>query len=390
MPGGVRGPPAGNTDGTLCPAGTELDQGGSNGSSYCVQTGVYLSLQQLENGRAYRIVSRTHGQLYFNADGTLAEVSDRFRREPKDSPKREDTLRLSYDGTHQLVRAEDDYGRRYSFEYERDAKKPTYGLLTSVKDFGTGGAQRHVDYEFDSADPAARLLRKVRLPEVDALQPGQTDAALVTPEIAYDYVPAPPSPSAPLHGPLGGARLRSVRLPQYLAAAIPRFTIDYDPPTARVKTITVPNTKGAPSLLYAFGATLASSHAFLAATATVMPPWGRVLTYSLTSEGRTGTLENGSGVPTFLAPAPAAGFPSTDLVAVSRTPKTMWGYEADGRLKSVVQPDGGGATLYLRENRRAFRAGDAVEDRPHGRRRRRPVDDERDGRHHGLAGQPAA
>ncbi|HTS01980.1 MAG TPA: DUF6531 domain-containing protein, partial [Thermoanaerobaculia bacterium] len=339
-------PPAGITDGTMCPAGTELDQSGSNGSSYCAQTGVYLSLQQLENGRAYRIVSRTHGQLYFNADGTLAEVSDRFRREPKDSPKREDTLRLSYDGTHHLVTAEDDYGRRYSFEYERNAKKPTYGLLVSVKDFGAGGEQRHVDYEFDTDDPASRLLRKVRLPEVEALQPGQSDTASVIPEIAYEYASAPTSASAPLHGKLGDARLSSVTLPPFLGSTVPRFTIDYDPSTARVKTITVPNTKGTPSLRYVFDVTLAATHAFLAATATVTPPWGRVLTYTLTPEGRASTLENGSGVPTFLAPAPAAGFPSPTVVPVSTTPETRWDYEADGKLRSVVQADGGGTVLF--------------------------------------------
>lgn len=345
--------PPGITDGRMCPPDTELDPGPASagqsdqeGTSYCVQKGVYLHLQQLENGRAYRIVSRTHSQLYFNADGSLAEVSDRFRREPKGSAKRENTLRLSYDGTRHLVAAEDDYGRRYSFEYERDPQKATYGLLTSMKDFGKGGAQRRVEYGFDTADPETRLLRKVRLPQVEALPPGQTDPVPMTPEIAYEYVSSPPSASAPLHDKLGNARLKSIALPKFLELTVPRVTIDYDPSTARVKTVTVPNTKGVLALHYGFDASPAPSHPFLAATATVTPPWGRVLTYTLTPEGRISTFENGSAVPTFLAPTPAAGFPSTSLVPVSRTPKTTWDYEADGKLKSVVAPDGGGTNLF--------------------------------------------
>jgi RHS repeat-associated protein len=351
-------PIAGVTDGAMCPADTELDRSGPNGSSYCVQKGVYLSLQQLENGRAYRIVSLTHGQLYFNADGTLAEVSDRFRREPKDSTKRENTLRLSYDGTHHLVTAEDDYGRRYTFEYERDpGKTATYGLLKWVKDFGTGAAQRHVDYEFDSADPGSRLLLKVHLPQVDALQPRQSDPAPVIPEVDYGYVSTPPSASAPLHDKLGNARLRSLTLPQFLDSTVPRFTIDYDSATGRVQTITVPNTKGALSLLYSFDATFGASHAFLADSVTVTPPWLRARKYSLSPEGRISTLADVAGVPTFLAPAPAAGFPSPNLTASSRTPTTRWTYKTDGKLESVVAPDGGTTTLsYDRDGTRLERA----------------------------------
>ncbi|MEO8055361.1 MAG: Ig-like domain-containing protein, partial [Acidobacteriota bacterium] len=340
--------PPGTGDGRKCPPETELDGGGTdlNGTSYCIPKGLYLNLQRLQNGKAYRIVTQSHGLVYFNEDGTLAEVSDRFRREPKGSTTRENTLRLTYDGTRHLVSAEDDYGRRYAFDYGRDPKKKeTYGLLTSLKDFGTLGAQRKVSFEFDTADPESRRLLKVKLPEVDALQPGQNEPSAVTPEIAYAYDPSSVSASAPLHDKLGTTRLKSVTLPQFLDAAAPRFELAYDPATGRVKTLTVPNSTGALVLPYAFDPTPAPSHPFLASGVKVTPPWGRVLTYKLTPEGRIDTFENGSNIPTFAAPEPAAGFPSASLAPASKTPKTKWGYELDGRVNRVVAADGGETNL---------------------------------------------
>lgn len=147
-------------DGGEPPAGFDDDPSGS----YFVPRGLYLRLQKLSAEQGWRLLSREHHSLFFDARGRLVAFSDRHRRNaPVD--EQGSTIRFRYDTFGQLVGIKDDLGRNYRLEYFEDPRPeddggdgPRYGLLEKITDF----IDRTVEYEY-SED---RTLDKVLLVEV--------------------------------------------------------------------------------------------------------------------------------------------------------------------------------------------------------------------------------
>ena len=327
-----------------CPDGAEKDPEGS----YCVPKGVYVQLQKLDLGEGYHLIGRNHEQVYFDANGRIREISDRFRRTKSSSPALpENTLKLDYDFAGNLAGVTDDQGRRFVFTYGTDPAVSEYGLLKSITDF----AGRKVQYTFDSAN---RTLTSVALPQVDFVVPqgdGSFTPSTDTPAIDYSYDPPKGvggSSSAPLHAEFAKLRLGGMKLPAFVAggARPERVRFEYDSTTGRVTAVAVPNrdnvnTAGT-GLSWSFDATLQGGHPAIAQKVRVTSPWGYGTSYEIDSDGNPTVIE-GDGVETFVAPAPKPGFPSTASREIT-FPRTEIKYDQspkDGRISKVVRPDKG-------------------------------------------------
>ena len=308
--------------------------------------GVYVQLQKLDLGEGYHLIGRNHEQVYFDANGRIREISDRFRRTKSSSPALpENTLKLDYDFAGNLAGVTDDQGRRFVFTYGTDpAVSDKYGLLKSITDF----AGRKVQYTFDSAN---RTLTSVALPQVDFVVPqgdGSFTPSTDTPAIDYSYDPPKGvrgSSSAPLHAEFAKLR-RGMKLPAFVAggARPERVRFEYDS-TTRVTAAAVPRSTmytAGTGLSWSFDATLQGGHPAIAQKVRVTSPWGYGTSYEIDSDGNPTVIE-GDGVETFVAPAPKPGFPSTASREIT-FPRTEIKYDQspkDGRISKVVRPDKG-------------------------------------------------
>jgi RHS repeat-associated protein len=302
----------------VCPTGTEEDTLGS----YCAPEGLYLRLQRL--GKGWRLIGRTNDTAVFDEGGRLTEISDRFRRGEPDPTKQGSTLRLLRDPAGQLAEVEDDLGRSYAFRYHEDPADARFGLLRELEDFDG----RKVAFTYDgSATASSRKLLEVELPQV------QTAGGLATPKLTYDYATSTLTNDAPHHGPdFSPLRLIGFKQPTGTGTTEPRLLFDYDPPTGRVKTVSVPGSQN-PSQRVAWTLTTPGATAAPAAQVTVTQPFGHVVTHDL-PQGRLTKL-------TESAPALLDGDPTPPIGALptSQTLETTYGYLTDGRLETVTFPD---------------------------------------------------
>lgn len=308
-----------------CPDGFEAD----GGSGVCVQKGVYLRMVSEDGG--YRVFGPDFGSLVFDERGRLREVRDRLRRDARKAEDQGNTLLLQRDPTGQLLSAEDELGRVYSFEYDDtpyDAQgkvRPNFGLLEKIVDRGDGSAasRRTIEYVFDSA--GKRLLMEVRLPEVRLVRTGGALSGPVTPTLKYAYAPEALAPGAPVHGEFGKVRVKGFRVP---GALEDRVSFQYDPSSGRVSEVQVPGgskwTLSGPSA------------AGPAQSAIITEPTGLVTELELKEDGAS--EPDGRIHRTTAKDVPV----TTVLPSFGTTPKSVvtgYRYLPDGRLFEVTNDD---------------------------------------------------
>jgi len=321
------------------PDGWEADPN----SGYAVPKGLYARIVKEGGGRGWMLLGRNHDFARFDAKGRLIEISDRLRQY-KEPSEQGSTIRLFYDFFDQVKHIEDDLGRKYDLAYFEDPRPeskggdgPRYGLLKKVTDF----AGRTIEYEFDDQ----RRLVKVKLPEVTTTAPDYAQYAFSganRPTIEYRYDPqanvtsSNTDTTAILHGDFAKLRLEGFVDP---GGTVLRARFEYDGATGRVKAVAFPDPDGnnAP------GSGVAWSLSYPAEPATAAPatkvvirsPWGQDTEYTL-ADGRISEVKQ-SNVEALAAgdatPPLGGGIPT-------KTIRTSYGYEDDGRLQRLTRADG--------------------------------------------------
>ena len=297
------------------PAGWEPDPAGS----YAVPKGLWLRLQKLSGGSGWRLVGRNHDTALFDPSGRLLEMRDRHHRPTKGSaPETGNVLHLSYDAFGRLRLAEDDLGRTHRFEWWEEDPSPLAaarrGLLHRVTVAG-----RSMELRYDER----RRLTEVVLPPVT--NRGELAAySYPSPTIRYSYDPSdgavPPGVSlAPLHGEWAHLRLGGVTLP---GATRERLHVRWSA-DGRPAQLVLPPVGAAPPPVWAITWRPEGVLGAPITGARLTTPWGHDLDYVLDA-GRTATI-------------------SEEVEAGTAT--TSFAYEADGRVRSVTNPDGGGQSF---------------------------------------------
>ncbi len=320
------------------PDGWEEDPLGS----YHAPEGLFLRLQRLSGDQGWRLIDRNHNSLIFDAAGRLLEISDRHRR-GQAADKQGSTLRLRYDAVGQLASIKDDLGRLYELEYfddplpeDQDGDGDRYGLLAKITDF----VERTIEYEYGDD----RTLEKVKLPgvknPVDEYS-GFSYEEQQRPVVEYRYDPlsgvtdTEEDTEAILHGDFAALRLEQYLLPEFLddPGDVPRLRLEYTEETGRLAALSVPDRDNVNSsvggVAWTFDYLATVPGAAPAKDVAVVEPWGHRRDFTLV-DGRTTRVREQLEV-TRPAPAP----PGIELVERTLT------YAGDGRLVSVLEPDGG-------------------------------------------------
>ncbi len=308
----------------------DVDHYESDGA-FCIPKGLYVKVEVVGNGAAFRLVGRNHDTMLFDSNGRLLELSDRHRRGASDPSSQGNTLSLFYDGAGYLVRAEDELGRSYKFTYDQKplfsggAENPQYGLLTRIEDFAT--PPRVVGFIYDDL----RRLLQVQLPDVTSSIAG---SSYTQPTVLYHYdFTKALQDTAPLHGPdFPKFKLTGFRLPD---AGADRVTLDYVPETGRVTSLAVPpSPPNSGTVAWQFQNPDPSSDAGPLNGISLVAPWQLRADYTFTS-GRINTVSETVETLRGTDPSPPAG---SDPPAVALT--TTYVYLDDGRIDHITWPDG--------------------------------------------------